>query len=85
MEDNPYSKFIRLIRSQADDRIPVSFRFGTVLSANPLKVDVGSTIQTADDLVKSESVSELKSGDSVLVIPLEEDQRFLILCKVVNV
>ncbi len=85
MEDNPYSKFFELIKTQAVSQIPITFRFGTVVSTTPLKIEVSNTVQTAADLLKSDSIHELRRGDSVLLIPFEEDQRFIILCKVVGV
>ena len=85
MEDNPYTKLLSLVKEQAAGQIPVTFRFGNVMSAAPLKVEVSSTVQSAQDLLKSGSLGELHAGDSVLMIPLEENQRFLILCKVVPV
>lgn len=85
MEDNPYSKLLALVREQADGQIPTTFRFGTVVSAAPLKIEVSNTVQTKADLLKSNSIGELHSGDTVLLLPFEEDQRFLILCKVVGV
>ncbi len=85
MEDNPYSKILSLIKRQTGEQIPTVFRFGTVLSAVPLKIEVSNTVQEGSDLLKSSSIGELFSGDTVLLVPLDEDQRFLILCKVVNV
>lgn len=85
MEDNPYTKLLSLVKEQAAEQIPITFRFGNVMSVTPLKVEVSSTVQSAQDLLKGDSLGELHAGDSVLMIPLEENQRFLILCKVVPV
>jgi hypothetical protein len=85
MEDNPYPKLLQIIRTQAGDQIPATFRFGTVKSVSPLKVEVSETVQTAADLLKNAAIGELHSGDSILLIPFEEDQRFIMLCKLVSV
>ncbi|WP_312695607.1 DUF2577 family protein [Caproiciproducens sp.] len=85
MEDNPYSKLLALVSEQAGKQIPITFRFGTVLSAAPLKIEVSNTVQSSSDLLKSNAIGELHSGDTILLIPFEENQRFLILCKVVEV
>ncbi len=85
MEDNPYQKLLIMIRAQASGQVPVTFRFGTVISVSPLKIEVSDTVQTADDLLKNNAIGVLNSGDSVLLVPFEEDQRFIILCKLVSV
>ena len=85
MEDNPYSKLLQMIREQAGNQIPITFRFGTVISVLPPKVEVSNTVQTAADLLKNAAIGELHIGDSVLLVPFEDDQRFIILCKLVSV
>lgn len=85
MEDNPYSKILNIIRNQASGQIPVTFRFGTVVSSAPLKIDVSDTTQTGEDLLKNAAIGELHSGDSVLLVPIDDGQKFIVLCKVVGV
>ncbi|QEY34611.1 hypothetical protein FL966_05835 [Caproiciproducens galactitolivorans] len=85
MEDNPYVKIVQLVRNQADRQIPTLFRLGTVISPNPLKIDVSSTVQDEGALFKNAALGELESGDSVLLVTLDGDQHFIILCKVVGV
>lgn len=85
MEDNPYQKLLQMVREQAGGQIPVTFRFGTVISASPLKVEVSNTTQTGADLLKNQAIGTLNNGDSVLLVPFEDDQKFIVLCKVVNV
>lgn len=85
MEDNPYSKFLQLMGTQAAGQIPVTLRLGSVISASPLKIDVSNTVQESSDLLKNDAIGELHSGDSVLLVTLDGDQTFIILCKVVGV
>lgn len=85
MEDNPYTTFLRILREQASGQIPVLFRVGTVISASPLKIEVSETVQSGDRLRKNEGITELRTGDSVLLVSLDGDQTFIILCKVVGV
>jgi len=85
LEDNPYTTFLKIIRNQSDGRMPIAFRFGTVKSASPLKVEVSDTIQAGDDLLKNNAIGELHSGDSVLLVPFDNDQKFIVLCRVVSV
>lgn len=85
MMDDPYSGIIRLLREEAGGQVPVYFRFGTVQSADPLRISVGQTEQAGNDLLKNAGIGELHSGDSVLLVSLDNDQKFLVLCKVVGV
>ncbi len=85
MEDNPYTTFLNIIRDQSDGQIPVAFRFGTVKSVSPLKVEVSDTIQAGDDLLKNNDIGELHTGDGVLLVPFDNDQKFIVLCRVVSV
>lgn len=84
MEGNPYSVLLRAFRSDTEARLPASFRFGTVLSADPLRVEVAGTVQDADDLMKNAALTEFSIGDALLLVPIENEQRYIILCKVVG-
>lgn len=85
MEDNPYVKWLQITRDQVGGQIQSNFRFGSVISVSPLKIDVSNTVQESGDLLKNDAIGELHSGDSVLLVTLDGDQTFIILCKVVGV
>lgn len=85
MTDDPYCAILHLMREQAGKQIPAFFRFGTVASANPLRINVGETVQSGNDLLKNSQVGELHSGDSVLLVSADNDQKFVVLCRVVSV
>lgn len=85
MTDDPYSAILRLMREQAGKQIPAFFRFGTVRGADPLRISVGTTEQSGSDLLKNAELGELHAGDSVLLVSLDSDQKFIVLCRVVSV
>ena len=85
MQENPYSGILGLISSRAKGQIPATFMFGEVKQANPLTVTVSDTDQSGSDLMKNTVIGELKAGDTVLLIPMENNQKFIVLCKVVGV
>jgi hypothetical protein len=85
MEGNPYTDLIKAIREDVKAQTPVVYRFGTVVSENPLKIETSGTVQESFDLLRSNTVVDLKKGDSVLLLPIEDQQRFIILCKVVSI
>lgn len=79
MLDNPYSAFWSAVRGEEKETAfyqavmtgGTSARMGTI----PLDKN--------DLLINSELTGRLKSGDKVLLAPVEDGQRFVILCKVV--
>ena len=84
MYDNPYSALISIFRRDADERAGSPSMVGTVLSVSPLRVSMsGITLETAQ-LFRNPEIPNLEKGNTVLLIPLENRQRFLIVCKVVN-
>lgn len=85
MRESPYSGILNMIGDRAKGQIPVSFRPGKVTGTDPLKVMVSETEQSGSSLVKNASIGELNTGDDVMLVPLDGDQRFLVLCKVVGV
>lgn len=84
MQDNPYSELVRVLRQDAKEQFPTNYRFGKVVSAIPLRLEVAGTIQEKKDLRKSSELPTLLVGDICFLVPMEDEQKYLILCKVVN-
>lgn len=85
MEGNPYIELINTLRKDAQERNTVYYRFGTVVNVNPLRIETSGTVQESFDLLRSNVVVGFEKGDSVLLLPIEDQQRFIILCKVVGI
>lgn len=85
MQDNPYPKLVQALRRDNRDNLPAAFREGKVISINPLRIDVAGNIQLKEDLMKSSELPPLEVGDLCFLIPMEEEQKYLILCKAVSV
>lgn len=81
MNGNPYSKIIGLMKTSAREAQSTAFRYGTVLSVNPCRIEVGGTVQDGDSLIKNADVV-FAQGDNVILASLDNDQLFCILCKV---
>lgn len=84
MEGNPYVALISKLRDDSMNRAPVPHRLGKVTSINPLKVEVSGTVQEKLNLLKDQRITSFDIGDILLLLPIEEEQRFIILCKVVG-
>ena len=85
MEDNPFSSMVKGIREEAKKQLPTFFRLGEVITAAPLTVNVAQTIQEKDSLLKSNQLTSFTAGETLLLIPIEDEQRYIIICKVVDV
>lgn len=84
MEDNPFAALVKNIREDNKSQIPVSLRLGTVLSAVPLELDVAGTVQDQSSLLKNDLLTHFTRGDRLLLAPIEDEQRYIIICKVVG-
>lgn len=80
MNNNPFAAVVGVIRQ--DNKAPSSYRFGIVTSTNPLTLDVAGNSHSADTLLKNVQLNGFVTGETLLVIPIEEEQRYIIICKV---
>lgn len=84
VEDNPYIKLIKRIRKENESCHPVAYRFGKVLSSDPLKIEVDSLTLDREDFLKNSNIHTFYQGESLFLIPIEEEQRYVIVAKVVD-
>lgn len=85
MEDNPYIKLIKRIKEEYQSNYPTTFRFGKVISIDPLKIEVDSLTLEREDFLKNSNIHTFYQGESLFLIPIEEEQRYVIVAKVVDV
>lgn len=85
LNDNPFSSLVQSIREDNKSFMPAYYRLGTVSSVSPLRIDVAGNIQDNDSLLMNASISSFDIGDQLLLIPIEDEQRYIIVCKVVNI
>ena len=85
VEDNPYQRLARIFAPGAAEG---GLCLGTVASwpdqdhpTRPHRVIAGGTSQEREDLLPY----GLAAGDQVVLLPIEENQRYIILCKAVKV
>ncbi len=84
VDNNPFLSVIQQIREDNRTQIPVSFRYGIVKSVTPLEIDVAGTSQDKDTLLKNDLLINFELGDRLLLLPIDDDQRYIIICKVVD-
>ena len=56
---------------------------GKVITTNPLSISIGELFLDKEDLMVNESVKSFKEGDILAMVPTNK-QKYIILCKVVN-
>lgn len=84
MEDNPFSTLVNNIRDDNKAQIPASYRLGRVITSNPLTVDVAGAIQEKIELQKNSLITSFSENDQLLLLPIEDEQKYIIICKVVD-
>ncbi len=84
MDNNPFSSVVKTIREDNRTQKKVHFRMGTVLSVAPLKIEVAGIEQDEKALLKNDLITSFAPGDRLLLFPIEEEQRYIIICKVVK-
>ena len=57
---------------------------GKVITTNPLSISIGELFLDKEDLMVNESVKSFKEGDILAMVPTTNKQKYIILCKVVN-
>ena len=91
VEDNPYQRLARIFAPGAAEG---GLCLGTVASwpdqehpTRPHRVIAGGTSQEREDLLSAPGLLPhgLAAGDQVVLLPIEENQRYIILCKAVSV
>lgn len=84
MEDNPYIKLIKRIKAENESTYPTTYRLGTVRSIDPLKIEVDNLTLDKEDFLKNSIISSFYQGETLLLIPIEDEQRYIIVAKVVD-
>ncbi len=85
MLDNPYSRFIKIIREEGAVCNPLSFLIGKVINPMPeIAVKINGLQIDKNDIWISSEISTLQKGDNVLVLCSQDRQKFVIVSRVVR-
>lgn len=83
MIDNPYTKFIGMMREEGSARNPTTFIIGLVVNENPLKIKVDEIEADRSELLINDMLQNLKKGDKILILPSADNQQFIVVCRLV--
>lgn len=83
--NNPYTGILNIMQEQGKKYNPPSICLGEISSINPLAIKTGDLELDNEDLLVSTTVSaNPKQGDLVALLPTENRQTYIVLCKVVK-
>lgn len=81
--NNPYNGIINIIKQQ-NNNSSSAVALGKVTSTNPLAISIGELFLDKEDLMVNENIKNFKEGDLLAMVPTTNKQKYIILCKVVN-
>lgn len=71
------------MQKEGAENNPPPIGLGVVLSSNPLKIKVKDLILNRENMLVNVDIKELNINDLVATIPIEDNQTYIILAKVV--
>ena len=57
---------------------------GKVKSINPLSISIGELFLDSEDLMVNENIKGFNRNDILAMVPTENSQKYIVLCKVVS-
>lgn len=72
------------MKEEGRKNVSSSICLGRVVTQNPVTVKVGDLILGVSDLLIADIVNNLRSGDNLIMAPIANKQKYIILCKVVS-
>ena len=81
--NNPYNGILNIIKQQ-NNTSSSAIAIGRVTNTSPLAISIGELFLDSEDLMVNESIKSFKEGDVLAMVPAINKQKYIILCKVVN-
>lgn len=81
--NNPYNGILNIIKQQ-NNTSSSAVVIGKVTSTNPLSISIGELFLDREDLMVNENIKCFNKGDTLAMVPTSNRQKYIILCKVVN-
>ena len=81
--NNPYNGIINIIKQQ-NSNSSSAVVIGKVIIDIPLSISIGELFLDREDLMVNETIKSFKNGDLIAMVPTTNKQKYIILCKVVD-
>ena len=83
MQYSPYNGILDILKQQ-NNNSSSAVVIGKVSSTNPLSISIGELFLDREDLMVNESIKQFNKGDILAMVPTTNKQKYIILCKVVD-
>ena len=80
---NPYNGILNIIKQQ-NNSSSSAVVIGKVKSTNPLSISIGELFLDSEDLMVNENIKGFNRNDILAMVPTENSQKYIVLCKVVS-
>ncbi len=81
--NNPYNGILNIIKQQ-NNSSSSAVAIGKVVNNNPLSISIGELFLDSEDLMVNEDIKGFKKGDTLVMMLTSNRQKYIVLCKVVN-
>lgn len=81
--NNPYNGILNIIKEQ-NNTSSSAVVIGKVINTNPLSVSIGELFLDREDLMVNENIKGFNKNDTLAMVPTENRQKYIVLCKVVK-
>lgn len=81
--NNPYNGILNIIKQQ-NNSSSSAIVIGKVISTNPLSISIGELFLDSEDLMVNENIKEFNKDDTLAMVATSNKQKYIVLCKVVN-
>lgn len=81
--NNPYNGILNIIKEQ-NNSSSSAVMIGKVKSINPLSISIGELFLDSEDLMVNENIKGFNRNDILAMVPTENSQKYIVLCKVVS-
>ena len=83
MISTPYNGILNLIKQQ-NNTSSSAVVIGKVVHDSPLSISIGELFLDSEDLMVNENIRSFNIGDTLAMTLTPNKQKYIILCKVVN-
>lgn len=80
---NPYNGILNIIKQQ-NNNSSSAVVIGKVVNDSPLSISIGELFLDSEDLMVNENIKVFNQGDTLAIVLAPNKQKYIILCKVVN-
>ena len=82
--NNRYNGILNIIKQQ-NNTSSSAVVIGKVVNDNPLSISIGELFLDSEDLMVNENIKGFNRNDTLAMVPTQNRQKYIVLCKVVSI